>query len=317
MALKLTNNATSTLAAAIDGSATSLLLKPGDGAKFPTLAAGDWCPIVCVKSDGTLEIMRCTARATDTLTVTRAQEGTGALSFSSGDRVELRMTVNGFNEFLHNGSTQASIPSLYFQLNGVTQWAINDDANGALSFDRYSAGAYVDSPLKISSAGALSFSGDSGNFTITGTGANGANIKLTGNGGATPSKSLRVLNGAFQVVNDTYTTALLAVDDSGNVTATGDITSNSDERLKAEWEPVQRGFIEQLAKVRSGTYMRLDIEKRQAGVGAQSLRNVLPEAVIEGERGTLSVAYGQAALVACVELAKEVMQLRSLLEPTK
>jgi hypothetical protein len=49
---------------------------------------------------------------------------------------------------------------------------------------------------------------------------------------------------------------------------------------------------------------------RQVGVSAQSLRDLIPEAIQESEEGTLSVAYGQAALAACVELAKEVVTLR-------
>jgi hypothetical protein len=47
---------------------------------------------------------------------------------------------------------------------------------------------------------------------------------------------------------------------------------------------------------------------RQVGVSAQSLQPLLPEAVLEGEH--LSVAYGNAALAACVELAKELVKLK-------
>jgi hypothetical protein len=47
------------------------------------------------------------------------------------------------------------------------------------------------------------------------------------------------------------------------------------------------------------------------------LQVLLPEAVSTNHDGMLSVAYGQAAMVACVELAKEVMRLRTLLEPVK
>lgn len=98
MALKLANNAVSRLASPITASSTTIALTPGDGAKFPTLSAGDWFPITVVKSDGTLEIMRCTARTNDTLTVTRAQEGTAAVAFAAGDRVELRLTAAACDE---------------------------------------------------------------------------------------------------------------------------------------------------------------------------------------------------------------------------
>jgi hypothetical protein len=45
------------------------------------------------------------------------------------------------------------------------------------------------------------------------------------------------------------------------------------------------------------------------GVSPQSIQPIAPEAVIDGEY--LSVAYGNVALVASVELAKEVVDLRA------
>ena len=55
----------------------------------------------------------------------------------------------------------------------------------------------------------------------------------------------------------------------------------------------------------------------QVGVSAQSLREVLPDAVRECDDGTLAVVYGNAALVACIELAKEVVALRAEIEALK
>jgi hypothetical protein len=98
MPLKLTNNAVSRLSASLGAASTTLGVMPMDGAKFPTLAAGDWCPLTIVKSDGTLEIVKATARTIDTFTIVRAQEGTAATDFSAGDRVELRMTSASVGE---------------------------------------------------------------------------------------------------------------------------------------------------------------------------------------------------------------------------
>ena len=42
----------------------------------------------------------------------------------------------------------------------------------------------------------------------------------------------------------------------------------------------------------------------QDGVSAQSLQPLLPHSVLEGADGNLSVAYGNAALVSAIELAK-------------
>ena len=93
--LKLTNNASAKLASAMSGSTQTLTVDSGSGALFPALSTGDWFPVTVVrKIDPTkLEVMRCTARSGDTLTVTRAQEGTSAITFDVGDVVELRLTA--------------------------------------------------------------------------------------------------------------------------------------------------------------------------------------------------------------------------------
>jgi hypothetical protein len=102
---------------------------------------------------------------------------------------------------------------------------------------------------------------------------------------------------------------------ASGLTCNGNITAYSDERLKKDWAPLPPDFIEHLAALRRGTFTRVDTGERQVGVGAQSLQTFMPEAV-QGD-GLLSVAYGQAALVAVAELAAEVLRLRAMLEPLK
>jgi hypothetical protein len=94
----------------------------------------------------------------------------------------------------------------------------------------------------------------------------------------------------------------------------GNITAYSDERRKTNWRDLQPDFIEQLAKVKHGIYDRTDVEVTQVGVSAQSLRPVMEHAVMENENGDLSVAYGNAALVACVKLAQRVLDLEAKLD---
>jgi microcystin-dependent protein len=97
MGIKLSNNATSRLAGGLTNTETTISLVPGDGAKFPVISdVTDWFPLTLVKSTGESEIVRVTARTTDTLTVTRAQEGTTAIVFNAGDRAELRLTAGVF-----------------------------------------------------------------------------------------------------------------------------------------------------------------------------------------------------------------------------
>jgi hypothetical protein len=154
----------------------------------------------------------------------------------------------------------------------------------------------------------------SGNFngaTITATTFSGSGASLTSipNSATTASSA----NGASTII---------ARDASGNftannITANGDVTSSSDETLKTDWSDVIYNFVEQLAQVKSGVYKRVDTGEIQAGVGAQSLAKVLPQVVKLNEDGLMSVAYGQAAMVAAVELAKQIVELKKEIEALK
>ena len=111
-------------------------------------------------------------------------------------------------------------------------------------------------------------------------------------------------------VTPTWQTAF-SIAQNGNVTALGDVTAYSDERLKENWKDLPEGFVANLAYVKSGTYNRIDLDgKQQVGVSAQSLQTVLPDAVIESN-DTLAVNYGNAALASAIELAKKVVELEA------
>jgi hypothetical protein len=101
---------------------------------------------------------------------------------------------------------------------------------------------------------------------------------------------------------------------AGTLTMKGNVSASSDERIKTNWRDLPKDFVEQLAKVKSGIYDRTDVELTQVGVGAQSLQKILQHAVSENDQGMLSVAYGNAALVACVKLAERIVELEKLLE---
>ena len=104
--LKIKNRAFSTLAADINSTATSLSVAAGEGAKFPS--AGDFH--ITIED----EILKCTAITTDTLTVTRAQEGTTAAAHSAGKSVELRITAKIIQDLMDRGFRSLSdAPSSY------------------------------------------------------------------------------------------------------------------------------------------------------------------------------------------------------------
>jgi hypothetical protein len=100
-----------------------------------------------------------------------------------------------------------------------------------------------------------------------------------------------------------------SIDGSGNSTASGNLTAYSDETLKRNWQDLPDDLVDQLANLLAGTYERIDTGNTQIGVGAQSLQKFMPAAVSEGADGILSVSYGNAALAACVALAKRVVAL--------
>lgn len=91
------NNASSLLAAGIAAGSGSLTVTAGDGARFPNPQNGDFFLATLFQRVGVtevnIEIVMCTARAGDTLTITRAQEGTTPFAYNSGDYIELRQTA--------------------------------------------------------------------------------------------------------------------------------------------------------------------------------------------------------------------------------
>lgn len=64
-------------------------------------------------------------------------------------------------------------------------------------------------------------------LTLAGGTTVGTNMGIIGNGATTPNKYLRVLNGTFGIVNSAYTSQILGLDDSGNLTITGSLTGTA------------------------------------------------------------------------------------------
>lgn len=104
---------------------------------------------------------------------------------------------------------------------------------------------------------------------------------------------------------------------STNIVASGNITAYSDERLKTNWKPMPNNFVENLSKVKVGIYERTDQNNDvQVGVSAQSLQKILPEAIMtsKDDMETLSISYGNAALASAVEISKEIVSLKQIIQ---
>ena len=98
MVMKFTNNAASALAGNILSSATSLSVTTGQGALFPSLSGSDYFYCTLANTAGTVEIVKVTARSSDTFTIVRAQDNTTAANWSLGDKVELRLVAASLND---------------------------------------------------------------------------------------------------------------------------------------------------------------------------------------------------------------------------
>ncbi len=100
--LNVKNRASSTLASGILAADLSLTVATGDGALFPATNFN-----VTIND----EILFCSSRTGDVLTVVRAQEGTTAADALTGDAVELRITA-GVIENLERGAGKINVETL-------------------------------------------------------------------------------------------------------------------------------------------------------------------------------------------------------------
>lgn len=91
---QLQNNSEDSLAVAATSGTTSLTVE--DGSLFP--ASGDY-HLILSKED-VYEVVVCTSRATNVLTVVRGQEGTTGVAHVAGTKVVLTLTPDSFKRFI-------------------------------------------------------------------------------------------------------------------------------------------------------------------------------------------------------------------------
>jgi hypothetical protein len=124
MALLFSNNAVTTLAAGATAGATTLTVT--DGSLFNTPTGGNTERLTLERADGSArEIVTMTTRSGNTLTVQRAQEGTTALAWTAGDRVEGRVTKGVLDNFAQLSADPVKIGA------GASAPAIQTTALGA------------------------------------------------------------------------------------------------------------------------------------------------------------------------------------------
>lgn len=90
------NNASSSLAFDVNATDNTLVLAAGEGNRFPSPAGVEFFLLTLTQGVGlesSWEIVKCTARSGDSLTVARAQEGSVGLAWAAGSKAELRVTA--------------------------------------------------------------------------------------------------------------------------------------------------------------------------------------------------------------------------------
>ena len=110
MAVKFSNNGKTTLASDITNSATTIAVN--DASVFPSLSAGDTFFMTLEDLSGNIEIVSVSAVSSNNLTVARAQEGTTARAFSTGNKAENRLTAAGLNSLLDDAASTATVQAI-------------------------------------------------------------------------------------------------------------------------------------------------------------------------------------------------------------
>lgn len=216
MAILFKNNYQTTLAANITAVATSITIAAGSGAALGTLGSDVYyATIYDGDSPSTKEIVKITARSTDTLTVTRAQESTTAQAWNAGAFLELRVTAGILASFSQSGvlgtmATQNAnaVAITGGTITGITDLAVADGGTGAST----QSGARTNLGL-----GTISTQ-DANNVSITGGSISGITDLAVADGG-TGSSTLSA--NAVLLGNGTSALQTVAPSTSGNV-----LTSN-------------------------------------------------------------------------------------------
>ena len=154
--------------------------------------------------------------------------------------------------------------------------------------------------------------------------------------GSTSSVRLQISNGTiigWYYADSSYNQGFLTsaggwsfkVDNSGNATATGNVTAYSDVRLKENIQPLENS-LDKVMRLRGVSYTRKDTGSHEIGVIAQEVKEVIPEFVhisdgVAKDENALtdvqSVDYGRMVSVLIEAIKEQQAQINELKEKIK
>jgi hypothetical protein len=211
---------------------------------------------------------------------------TFTLNQSSSENIRIRLNNSGVTAGTYGSTTV--VP----QFTVDAQGRITSVSNQNINFSGVSAGTGID------------VSGNTVTLDLTEVGfGGGANRLITDDGDGTVTSESNLLFNGSQL---TVTGAIFA---STNITASGDVTAFSDERLKKDIKTLQGSKVYEMR----GVSFTKD-NKKGSGVIAQELEKIAPELVTTTDEGIKSVAYGNITgylIEAIKELKQEIEELKN------
>ena len=212
------------IAPAPPNSGTSLTVAAGQGALFPTAPFNCtvW-PADVQPLASNAEIVRVTAVAGDTLTIVRAQEGTGAIAIAAGYQIANTTSVKVFTDIetaiaISAGTQNFQGPFTFADANGITFGMDNGTVTGSVA-PAAGGGVGISAGGNSQSTGTVTFANSNG---IT-FGLDGAGVMTAAHDGITsqsnPAFSASGGSSTFQTLNFANSNGLTFLNSNGSVIA--------------------------------------------------------------------------------------------------